>query len=152
MLMAILLFAGLVPAFAENVFAVKISAVDQEDGSELEGAVIQIHDPYGVVVDEWVSGGTPHRVEGLKTKTEYTLYTVVSPSGYAAVANTTFDIEEDGEVSTTGFMDENGALLVEFSATRVCISTVSASNGSELAEAFVQLIKMVDDRELVVEE
>ncbi len=78
-------------------------AVGGED--ELAGATIQILDESGEVVEtatgeslEWVSGDEAKVIEGLRTGVTYTLHEEVAPDGYAVASDTTFTIDERGNV------------------------------------------------------
>ncbi len=75
---------------------VSVSKVDIADGSELEGAHIQVLDSEGNVVEEWDSISDVHEIEGLKTGEEYTLREMVAPEGYTIATETTFTIDETG--------------------------------------------------------
>ena len=44
-----------------------VSKVDVADGIDVEGAKLQIIDNGWNVVEEWISAGTAHKIEGLKT-------------------------------------------------------------------------------------
>ena len=93
--------------------SVKVSKVDVANGKELAGAKIQILDENGKVVAEWTSGKKPHVVRGLKTGVKYTLHEVVAPNGYKITADTTFTIDENGKVTSSGTITKDGVLLVE---------------------------------------
>ena len=92
---------------------IEVSKVDIADGEELPGATIQIIDSEGNVVEEWTSTEEPHVIEGLKTGEEYTLRETVAPNGYDIATDTTFTIDELGNVTSTGSVTEGGILLVE---------------------------------------
>ena len=111
---------GTVPtaAFTNNIITVKIQKRDVNTGEELTGAHIQILDKDGNIVEEWDSDrNAPHEVTGLKAGVEYTLRELTAPLGYDVTADTTFTIDEKGNVTATGnkTTDANGdtVLLVE---------------------------------------
>ena len=101
----------------DAITKVSVSKVDVADGKELEGAHIQILDKDGKVVEEWDSKPEAHVVEGLKTGETYTLRETVAPKGYDITSDTTFTIDENGKVKSTGNTtkdkDGNTVLLVE---------------------------------------
>ena len=131
---------------------VSVSKTDIADGEELEGATIQILEK-GEVIEEWVSGKEPHVIEGLKTGVEYTLKETVAPDGYSVTTNTTFTIDENGKVKTTGTISEDGVLLVEDSKTKVKVSKTDIADGKEVEGATIQIIeKDAEGKEKVVEE
>ena len=70
--------------------AVITSKVD-ENGNPLVGAILQIIDANGNVVDEWVSDGTEHI--SLVPEGDYTLHEKSAPEGYKAAADKTFTIK-----------------------------------------------------------
>ena len=119
---------------------VSVSKTDIASGEELEGAHIQILDSEGKVVEEWDSTKKAHVVEGLKTGEEYTLKETVAPDGYTVTTDTTFTIDENGKVTSTGTVTENGVLLVEDAMTVVKVSKVDIADGEELEGAHIQII------------
>ena len=128
---------------------VEVRVVDIANGEELEGATVQVLDGDGNVVEEWTSTTENHEIEGLKTGEEYTLKETVAPEGYVLSTKTTFTIAEDGKVTSTGTITEDGVLLVENSKTHVEVRVVDIANGEEIEGATVQVI---DSQGNVVEE
>ena len=122
--------------FAETV--VRFSAVDAY-GEPLEGAHLQIlskKDGEWEVWDDWDSAVDNKEtadgdesictITGLYSGVEYTLRAVVAPDGYAVPADVIFTIDGKGKVTTSGTMNEDGVLLVEFAETVVKVSSVDA--------------------------
>ena len=99
--------------FTNRETTVQVSKVDVTDDAELPGAHIQILDEDGNVVDEWDSELPPHVTKGLEPGKEYTLHETVGPDGYSTTTDSTFIIDEEGNVTTTGYMSEDGVLLVK---------------------------------------
>ena len=128
----------------DQITRVSVSKVDIADGEEIEGATIQILDEAKEVVEEWVSNGKAHVIEGLKTGVEYTLKETVAPEGYLITLETTFTIDETGKVTSTGTTttdeDGNTVLLVEDQITKVSISKVDIADGEEIEGATIQII------------
>ena len=124
--------------------SVKVSKVDIADGEEVEGATIQILEN-GEIVEEWTSGTEAHEVKGLKTGVTYTLHETVAPDGYLVTTDTTFTIDEEGNVTSTGSVSDDGVLLVEDAKTSVKVSKVDVTNGEELAGAHIQIIETDED-------
>ena len=108
---------GLIGDVVNTKTHVKVQKVDVNDQHELEGAKIQIIDEEGTVVFEFTSGEEATDIEGLKTGVTYTLHEEVAPNGYLTRSDTTFTIDEKGNVtgSATIDVDEEGnvVLLVE---------------------------------------
>ena len=98
-----------------------IAKVDITTGEELPGASLQVIDSEGKVVEEWISTTEWHVIEGLRINEEYTLKEVVAPEGYELTTDTTFIIDEDGNVTTTGTTttdnEGNNVLLVQDTKT-----------------------------------
>ena len=123
---------------------ISVSKVDIANGEELPGATIQILDSEGNVVDEWVSGEEAHDIEGLKTGEEYTLREIIAPEGYTLTSDTTFSIDENGKVTSTGTTttdeDGNTVLVVEDAKTHISVSKVDIADGEELPGATIQIL------------
>ena len=118
---------------------VEISVVDKVTRAALGGARVQVKDSEGEVVEEWVSVSETenneinHIIEGLKIFEEYTLCETDAPDGYAAPAEYTLKIGENGNVSSysgTTTTDEEGntVLVLENPFTR----PLFAANSSNL--------------------
>ncbi|MCF0114244.1 MAG: Cna B-type domain-containing protein, partial [Erysipelotrichaceae bacterium] len=85
----------------------------------------------------------------LQTNVTYTLKETVAPDGYAVTTDTTFVINPNGSVTSTGSKSSDGTLLVEDDKTSVKVSKVDVNNGKEVAGAHIQII---DKNSKVVEE
>ena len=92
---------------------VKVSVIDVANGEEIAGATVQVLDKDGNVLDEWSSTTESHSIVGLKAGIEYTLRETVAPGGYTIATDITFTIDENGKVTSTGTVTEEGVLLVE---------------------------------------
>ena len=144
---------------------VEVSKVDIADGKEIPGATIQIlreatdeekadeNTEYAdevrklVIVEEWTSTEEAHEIEGLLTNTEYILKETVAPDGYTIATETTFTIDEQGKVTSTGTVTEDGILLVEDAKTHIEVSKVDIADGEELPGATIQILREVKDGE-----
>ena len=73
---------------------------------ELEGATLQIKDKNGNIVDEWVSGKTPHKITGLTVDQTYTMIEVIAPANYKIAQNKEFTVSDTGEVQKITMYDE----------------------------------------------
>ena len=128
--------------------SVKISKTDIASGNELSGATLQVLNSSGSVVEEWISNGEPHEIEGLVPEKEYTIKETVAPEGYTIADEITFTIDEQGNVTSTGTVTD-GIIIVENEKTNVKINKVAIADGEELAGAHLQIL---DSDENVVEE
>ena len=117
---------------------VEISVVDKVTRAALGGARVQVKDSEGEVVEEWVSVSETenneinHIIEGLKIFEEYTLCETDAPDGYAAPAEYTLKIGENGNVSSysgTTITDESGnTVLVLENPFTVPLFAANSSN------------------------
>lgn len=73
---------------------------------ELEGATLQIKDKNGNIVDEWVSGKTPHKITGLTVGQTYTMIEVIAPVNYKIAQNKEFTVSDTGDVQKITMYDE----------------------------------------------
>ena len=76
---------------------VQISKQDATTGEEIEGAHLTVFDSEDNVVEEWVSGTSPHIIEGLKPG-KYTLREVITPRTHEKANDVTFEVNDDGNV------------------------------------------------------
>ena len=129
--------------------SIKVSRVNSADGKEAEGAEIQIRDKDGNVIEEWTSGTEAHEVIGLKTGVDYTIHEQVAPEGCKAAGDSSFTIDENGKVTSTGTVNENGVLLIEDSKPSVSILKIDSANDEALEGAQLQLLD--DEGNVIVE-
>ncbi len=102
--------AGFVTA-AEMPFTVtetgivqKLTMVDKQllvkkvnpDGSDVAGAVLEIRDMEGNVLDTWETDGSAHPASGLKVGDTCILAEIRAPEGYVEGAPVTFTVTDDG--------------------------------------------------------
>ena len=119
----------------DTMTSVKVSKVDIADGKELEGAHIQIIDENSIAVAEWTSTKTPHTVKGLTTGKTYTLRETVAPEGYTVASDTTFTIDKNGKVTSTGTVTSDGVILIEDDKTSVKVDKVDGDSKDKLSGA-----------------
>ena len=121
--------------------SVKVSKVDVADGKEVAGATIQVIDSTGKVVDEWTSSDKEvHTITGLETGVTYKLKETVAPDGYTIAAETTFSLDAEGKVTSSGTVTTDGVLLVEDAKTKVKVSKIDKADGAELEGATLQIL------------
>lgn len=90
---------------ANDYTKVDVSKRSVTGEEEVPGATLTIRDEAGEVVETWVSGTEPHRVERLEPGT-YTLTEELTPRAYDQAETVTFTVEETGEVQTVVMRDE----------------------------------------------
>lgn len=128
---------------------IKVSRINSTHGKEAEGAEIQILDKDGSVIDAWTSGTEAHEVIGLKTGVDYTIHEQVAPEGCKVAGDSSFTIDENGKVTSTGTVNEDGVLLVEDAKPSVSFLITDSASGEALEGAQLQLL---DDEGNVIEE
>lgn len=72
---------------------------------EVPGATLTVRDGEGNLVETWVSGTEPHRIERLEPGT-YTLTEEMTPRNYDQAETVTFTVEGTGEVQTVVMRDD----------------------------------------------
>ena len=72
---------GKVLTVENKVIKADFAKVDKATGSAVSGATLELRDSNGKVVETWVSGTTPHRINRIKAGT-YTLVETKAPTGY----------------------------------------------------------------------
>ncbi|MBR4021057.1 MAG: TonB-dependent receptor [Ruminococcus sp.] len=91
----------------DDTTKVEISKLDIANDEELVGAILQIIDEDGVVVEEWVSYEHPHFIEAqLIAGKTYTLKETIAPDGYTIANSIDFTVNDDGTVNTVVMYDE----------------------------------------------
>lgn len=128
---------------------VRIAVVDIADGESLTGAMVQIIDSDGAVVEEWESSSEPHAVEGLNTDVEYTLSESYVPDSYTLAPEISFSLNEDYTPSSSGNVTRDGVILIENALTHVEIDVINIADGESLEGAHVQILN--EDGEVVEE-
>lgn len=92
---------------------IEVSKLDTTGRHEIEGAQMQVLDAAGNVVDEWVSDGTPHRIEGLEPGGTYALVEVLAPAEYEKAESVEFTVEATTEVQHVVMYDQPIEVSVE---------------------------------------
>ena len=128
---------------------IKVSRINSTHGKEAEGAEIQILDKDGSVIDARTSGTEAHEVIGLKTGVDYTIHEQVAPEGCKAAGDSSFTIDENGKVTSTGTVNEDGVLLIEDAKPSVSFLITDSASSEALEGAQLQLL---DDEGNVIEE
>lgn len=117
----------------DDTTKVHITKTDAETSENLAGAVLQLIDKNGNVVDEWTTTTAPHKFIGKLTAGEtYTIHEVTPPKGYIL---RTEDVTLT--VPTDGIPEE---VQVENTKTELDVSKLKITDKSELADATLQII------------
>lgn len=89
----------------DDYIKLDLSKADITSDEELPGAVLELYDSENNLIETWVSGATPHRIERIKVGT-YTLVEKSAPKGYLIADSITFEVGETGEVQTVVMKDD----------------------------------------------
>ena len=95
----------------------EFTKVSLTDGSEVEGAKLQVTDPDGTVVDEWISGKEPHSIRELEVGKTYRMTETLPAAGYVTAESIEFTVENTGEVQKVEMKDD--VTKVEISKTDI---------------------------------
>lgn len=85
---------------------VEVSKTDFASGKEIEGAKLKVADENGNIIDEWISGKTPHKVKGLEEGKKYILTEVTAPNGYEIAEKIEFKVSYDKKVQKIEMKDK----------------------------------------------
>ena len=81
--------------------SVSLRKVDT-DGNDIKGAVMQLLDKDGNVIEEWTTDGNAHILTAQLIAGEtYTLHEKSAPAGYELAKDQTFTVPDDGEITVT---------------------------------------------------
>ena len=120
---------------------IRISKKDSSGTNHLRGAVFEIREAAGNVVERWTSDGSSHLIEGkLNPGITYTLVEVTAPDGYALAENVDFIINNEGQVlvitENGNEPADNNEIVVEDELRKIRFAKVDAENnfvsGAEL--------------------
>lgn len=89
----------------ETPIIVEVSKTDITSGKELAGAKLEIIGKDREVYAEWVTDGTPHRLNAIPAG-DYTLRETYAPYGYKIANEVEFTVEETGEIQKVFMTDE----------------------------------------------
>ncbi len=103
--------------FENETTVVEFSKVSLTDGSEVEGAKLQVTDPDGTVVDEWISGKEPHIIRELEVGKTYRMTETLPAEGYVTASAIEFTVENTNEVQKVEMKDD--VTKVEISKTDI---------------------------------
>ena len=99
-------------------------------GEEVTGALMQIKDEDGNVVDEWTSEGKVHYATGLVEGKKYTLHEDLAPTGLNLANDFTFEVTKEKENQTVEMIDT----VTEVNKTDVDGKTVKEATLSIVSE------------------
>ena len=89
----------------EKPTVVHVKKFDSESNVQIPGAMIQIKNSEGVVVDEFITDGATHVITHLPVGT-YTAVEIYAPSGYQRAADVTFNVTDDNDPTVVEIHDD----------------------------------------------
>lgn len=92
---------------------IEVSKLDTVGRNHVEGALLQVIDDEGAVVDEWTSDGTAHIIEGLVPGRTYVLAELLAPAEYELSEKVEFVVEASTEPQYVVMYDEPIKVAVE---------------------------------------
>lgn len=113
----------------DDITRVEILKVDAENHDvAIVGAVLQLKDSEGNVVDTWTTDGTAHAMEKLPKGT-YTLYETTAPTwdGYATAEPLTFTVADSNEVQTIVMYDPHIKVQITKADITTCAPVIGAT-------------------------
>ena len=93
--------------FVNKPTQVEFSKKSATGSGELEGAKLQLFDDKGNLIEEWISGKTPHIITGkLAAGGKYRLHESLAPVGYKVASDIEFTVNTDGTIQKVVMYDE----------------------------------------------
>ena len=107
-----------------------ISKTDITGDEELEGAVLEVRNDKNELIETWISGKSPHRIERL-IPGKYLLTEKTAPAGYVTASTISFEVTEDWKVHSVVMIDQ---------VTRVRISKLDITDQREVPGAHLEIL------------
>ena len=79
--------------------SITVNKIDEETEEPVSDAEFSVFDEEGNLVDQWITDGTTHAVSHLESGKEYTLKETKTPRGYQTVADSTFTVSGEEDLS-----------------------------------------------------
>ena len=79
--------------------SITVNKIDEETEEPVSDAEFSVFDEEGNLVDQWITDGTTHAVSHLESGKEYTLKETKTPRGYRTVADSTFTVSGEEDLS-----------------------------------------------------
>lgn len=79
--------------------SITVNKIDEETEEPVSDAEFSVFDEEGNLVDQWITDGTTHAVNHLEAGKEYTLKETKTPRGYRTVADSTFTVSGEEDLS-----------------------------------------------------
>ena len=116
----------------DDTTKVSLTKLDITGNNELAGALMQIIDKDGCIIDEWTSTNESHYIEAvLKAGESYILHEVSAPTGYVLANDISFTVATDGSVDKVNMTDD---------ITKVSVTKYDITGEKEISGAKLQVI------------
>ena len=79
--------------------SITVNKIDEETEEPVSDAEFSVFDGEGNLIDQWITDGTAHAVNHLEAGKEYTLKETKTPRGYQTVADSTFTVSGEEDLS-----------------------------------------------------
>ena len=79
--------------------SITVNKIDEETEEPVSDAEFSVFDEEGNLVDQWITDGRAHAVSHLEAGKEYTLKETKTPRGYQTVADSTFTVSGEKDLS-----------------------------------------------------
>lgn len=116
-------------------------------GDEVTGALMQIIDQYGNVVDEWYSDGKYHFANNLEEGKTYTLHEDLAPAGLNLANDFTFEVtkvKENQTVEMTDTMTEVEKTDVDGKAVKEATLSIVSAKTKQIVDQWVTGQHIID--------
>ncbi|WP_420319530.1 MSCRAMM family protein [Faecalicatena contorta] len=90
----------------DDISKVEIKKTDITTGKELKGAKLQVLTTEGTVLEEWITDGSPHKVNQLPVGVDLILREVTAPEGYEVAEDVVFKLEDTAEIQKVEMKDK----------------------------------------------
>ena len=112
----------------------EITKTDLTGQQEIAGARLQLKDLDGRVLEQWISGDEPHRIEtSLAPGETYVLHEDLAPAGYAYASDLPFTVSETGITAL---------VQIEDAPTCVRVTKRDITGEAEVPGARMQILDM----------
>lgn len=119
---------------------VKILKTDEEE-KPIIGAMLQLEDKEGNVLEQWISTEEAHNIRGLETDKEYKIKETEPAKGYVTEEEKYFSLDKYGKLITdeSNLYNEN-TIIMKDEKTKIQITIVDEKTEEEIIGVHVQII------------
>lgn len=90
----------------DDISKTEIIKTDITTGKELKGAKLQVLTTEGTILEEWITDGSPHRVDQLPIGVDLILREITAPDHYEIAEDVTFKLEDTAEIQKVEMKDK----------------------------------------------